>query len=196
MDEVHDQPTFVVTFLLISAALLGVAASAQAETILRGTSELNLSGKGAKDTTTKVNFPATKLHTQLLRFDMRWYKLEPQRNGYDQTYLDQLAKTIHTAASDRLKVIVTVYGRSRWASDQTVWQYAPTGSNPGVYRSYYPPALNRLVDFQAFATKLATTDAATLWATSATTSPTSGSRCSRSARRATTPLACVATPPC
>ena len=149
--------TFAVAFLCISAALLGTAASAQAGTVLRGTEQLSLNHKGAQDTTAAVDFLATKLHAQLLRFDLHWAKVEPQRNVYDQTYLDQLAQTIHTAKSDGMKVIVTLYGTPEWASDKSLWKYAPTGMKKGVYHGFYPPGLNHLADFQALATKLATT---------------------------------------
>jgi hypothetical protein len=148
---------FAVTFLLISAALLGMASSAQARTILKGTEDMGLRLKGAKDTTAKVDFLATKLHAKLLRFDLYWRALEPQRGTYDQTYLDQLAKTIHIAAGDGMKVIVTLYTTPRWASDRALWRYAPPGITTGVFHVFYPPALNHLADFQAFATKLATT---------------------------------------
>jgi len=149
--------TFVLMLLCISATLLGAAASAQARTVLRGTESVGLSSKGEPNTIARVDFLATKLHAQLLRFDVWWNKLEPQRGKYDQTYLNQLAQTIHAAAGDGLKVIVTLYGTPRWASDQTLWNYAPPGFTPGTYRVFYPPAVSRLGDFQAFATKLATT---------------------------------------
>ena len=67
--------TFAVTFLLVSAALLGMAASAQAGTVLRGTDQLALGHKGTTDTTAKVDFLATRLHAQLLRVDLRWNRL-------------------------------------------------------------------------------------------------------------------------
>lgn len=148
---------FAVTLLCIAAALLGMAASAQARTILRGTEDARATNKGAKNPAAQVKFLATKLHAQLLRFDLRWAKLEPQRNAYDQTYLDQLAQTAHAAAGDGMKVIVTLYGTPKWASDQTLWHYVPPGYTPGVYHSIYPPAADHLVDFQSLATKLATT---------------------------------------
>ncbi len=148
---------FAATLLCIAAALLAMAASAQARTILRGTRDGSLCGKNAKDTTTKVNFLATKLHAQLLRFDVHWKDLEPQRGKYDQVYLDQLAATIHAAASAGMKVTVTIYGTPAWATDRTLWGYVPSGWKPGVSHSFYPPAADRLVDFQAFATKLAST---------------------------------------
>ena len=56
-----------------------------------------------------------------------------------------------------MKVIVTIYTTPKWASDQTLWDYVPTGYKPGVYHTFYPPGLDHLVDFQAFATKLAST---------------------------------------
>jgi Cellulase (glycosyl hydrolase family 5) len=148
---------FVVTLLCIAAALLAMAASAQARTILRGTEDTRVTSKGAKNPAGQVRFLATKLHAQLLRFDLRWAKLEPQRGVYDQTYLDQLAQTAHAATGDGLKIIVTLYGTPQWASDKTLWHYAPPTFKAGVYRSFYPPAASYLPDFQAFATKLATT---------------------------------------
>ncbi|HEY5386431.1 MAG TPA: cellulase family glycosylhydrolase, partial [Thermoleophilia bacterium] len=69
----------------------------------------------------------------------------------------ELAATIHAAASDGLEVIVTVYDTPRWASDKALWRYVPPGQAPGVYHSFYPPATEHLDDFQAFATKLAST---------------------------------------
>ena len=148
---------FAVTLLCIAAALLGTAASARARTILRGTEDTRITNKGAKNPAAQVDFMAKKLHAQLLRFDLRWAKLEPQRNVYDQTYLDQLAKTIRAATGDGLKVIITLYGTPRWASDKTLWRYAPPTYKAGVYHPFYPPAASHLGDFQAFAAKLATT---------------------------------------
>ena len=148
---------FAITFLCISTVLLGTAASARAQTVLRGTADGSLARKGATNTTARVDFLATKLHAQMLRFDVRWTRLEPQRGQYDQTYLNQLATTIHAAAGDGLKVIVTLYDTPRWASDRTLWHYAPQGFKRGVYHGFYPPATKRLGDFQAFATKLAST---------------------------------------
>ena len=148
---------FVVTFLCIAAALLAMAASAQARTILRGTEDARVTNKGAQNPAAQVKFLATKLHAQLLRFDLRWAKLEPQRGKYDQTYLDQLAQTAHAAVGEGLKVIVTLYGTPKWASDQTLWHYVPPGYTRGVYHSIYPPAPSHLADFQGLATKLATT---------------------------------------
>jgi hypothetical protein len=146
-----------VTLLCIAAAFLGMAASAQARTILKGTADGSLAKKGATNTTARVDFLTTKLHTQMLRFDVRWSRLEPLRGEYDQTYLNQLAKTFHAAASDGLQVIVTMFDTPRWASDRMLWRYAPPGYSRGVYHSFYPPAVKRLGDFQAFATKLAST---------------------------------------
>ena len=155
--HVAPEATFAVAFFCVAIALLGWRRRLRPRPFSRGTSELNLSGKGTKDTAAKVDFLATKLHTQLLRFDVRWYKLEPQRNGYDETYLAQLAKTIHAAAGDGLQVIVTIYGTPKWASDQSLWGYVPAGYKAGVYRNFYPPSLSHLDDYQAFANKLATT---------------------------------------
>ena len=149
--------TFAAAFLLVAAALQGMAASAQAGTVLKGTDQLALGHKGVTDATAKVDFLATKLHAQLLRVDLRWNMLEPQRGKYDQAYLDQLAQTIHTAAGDGMKVIVTLYGTPSWATDRTLWRYVPPGYQAGVSHSFYPPAADRLIDFQAFATKLAST---------------------------------------
>jgi len=149
--------TVALTFLCLAAALLGTAASVRAQTVLRGTEELRLVQDGATNTPSGVDFLATKLHAQLLRFDVWWGELEPRRNAYDQTYLNELARTIHAAAGDGLKVIVTLYGTPRWASDRTLWHYAPPGLTPGRYREFYPPAVSRLGDFQALATKLAIT---------------------------------------
>ncbi len=41
---------------------------------------------------------------------------------------------------------------AEWASDRTLWRYVPPGYHAGVSHSFYPPAANRLIDFQAFAT--------------------------------------------
>jgi hypothetical protein len=147
---------FAATLLCLSAALSAMATSAQARTILNGTAQPSLGAKGATNTIAKVDFLATKLHAQLLRFDLEWSRLEPQRGTYDQTYLTQLQQTIHAAASDGMKVIITLAWTPRWASDQTLWSYVPSGYKPG-YHTWYPPASSHLADLQAFASKLATT---------------------------------------
>jgi Cellulase (glycosyl hydrolase family 5) len=155
--KLHMKVALAATVLCISAVLLGTASAAQARTILKGTADGALTRKGATNTTATVAFLANKLHTQMLRFDLRWNRLEPQRGVYDQTYLDQLAQTIHAAAGDGLKVIITMYDTPKWASDTTLWKYVPPGYHAGVYHSIYPPAPNRLADYQALAEKLATT---------------------------------------
>ncbi len=146
-----------VAFFSVLTVWLGMATSAQAGTVLKGTDDGRLAWRGATNPAAQVKFLATKLHAQMLRFDLRWAKLEPQRNVYDQTYLDQLAQTIHAATGDGLKIIITLCGTPQWASDKSLWHYAPPTYKSGVYRSFYPPAPNRLADFQAFATKLSTT---------------------------------------
>ncbi len=149
--------TFAVALLCISAAMLGAAASARAQTVLRGTRDASICHKASVDTSAKVSFLATKLGAKLLRFDVEWKDLEEQRGKYDQVYLDRLAQTIHAAATDGEQVIVTLFGTPGWATDPTLWKYVPPGYKSGVPHAFYPAAPNRLDDLQAFATKLATT---------------------------------------
>jgi len=113
--------------------------------------------KGTTNIPAKVDYMADKLHTQLLRFDLKWAKLEPKLGVYDQTYIDQLAETFQLAASHDIKVIVTLYGVPKWASDTSLWQYAPPHYTKGVYHAFYPPAPSHLIDFQNLGTKLAST---------------------------------------
>ena len=115
------------TVLCLSAVLLAVAASAQAGTILKGTDKHDHLQQGGQAPGRPGRFMADKLHAQLLRFDLQWATLEPQRDKFDQTYLDQLAQTIQAANGDGLKVIITIYGTPKWASDKTLWKYVPPG---------------------------------------------------------------------
>jgi hypothetical protein len=147
---------FAVALLCISAVSLGTATSARAQTVLKGTEATSMT-VWAQDPTAPVGFLATKLHTQMLRLNVPWKSLEPQRNTYNQPNLDRLAAAIRAAASDGLQVIVTLYGTPAWATDRTLWGYVPSGWTPGVSHSFYPPAADRLDDFQAFATKLSST---------------------------------------
>ncbi len=147
--------TFAVTLLCIAAALMGGAPAALGRTVLRGTEDLALTKKGVVDVDARVDFLAVKVHAELLRFDLWWSDLEPQRGVYDETYLSQMAHTFQVAASNGLKVIVTLYGTPRWASDRSLWRWAPPGETPGVYREIYPPSPGHLADLQTLASKIA-----------------------------------------
>lgn len=143
--------------LCLAFASLLLAAPAWGQTVVRGTSDGQISHTAMSDTTARVNLLATKLRAGMLRFDLDWPDLGEHRGAYDEVFLQKLAKTIHTAATDGMDVIVTVFGTPRWASDRKLWRYALPGQTPGVYRNYYPPAVEHLDDLEAFAKKLATT---------------------------------------
>ena len=148
---------FAVALLSVTAASLVAASSARAQAVLRGTRDASICFKSATGTSAKVDFLATRLRAGILRFDVHWKSLEPQRGKYDQVYLDRLATTIHAAASDGMQVIVTIFGTPGWATDKSLYGYVPPGYEAGVAHSFYPPSNAHLADFQAFATKLATT---------------------------------------
>jgi hypothetical protein len=143
--------------LCISAVLLGAAASPARAQVLRGTMDGKLCIKGTTGIAARVDFMADTLHTQLLRFDLKWTRLEPQQGVYDQAYIDQLAQTFQDAASHGIKVIITLYDVPKWASDRSLWQYVPPTYTKGIYHPFYPPAPSHLIDFQHLATKLAST---------------------------------------
>ncbi|HXY42146.1 MAG TPA: cellulase family glycosylhydrolase [Vicinamibacteria bacterium] len=150
--------TFAIALLCVSVCLLALAPAALARTILKGTDDQALLTLPATERAAKTHFLAVKLHTQVLRYNVSWKTIEPKRGVYNQAYLDRLALTVHDAASQGIKVIITQYGPTPpWASDSSLWKYVPTGFKPGVVHFFYPPALSRLPDFQAFATKLAST---------------------------------------
>jgi len=153
----HRTSVVAAFFVCALLALMCSVSTASASSVIRGVDDLGLGGKTAKADASRISFLATKLHAGLVRVDVRWANVEPRRGVYDQAYLTELQNRIQLAAGDGLQVIVTLYGTPAWASDHSLWGYAPPSYAKGVYHSFYPPAANRLPDFQAFATKLAST---------------------------------------
>lgn len=150
-------PTVVTLCICIALAVAWWVPQAFAGTVLRGTDDTAIPTESAQSAQSRIDFLATKLHAGLLRVDVRWSAIEPRRGAFDETYLTKVQQEIHEAAGQGMQVIVTVYGTPAWASDRSLWRYAPPSYKRGVYHSFYPPAAGRLADFQAFAAKLATT---------------------------------------
>ena len=137
------------------AASLALASPAWAHRVLRGTRDASICQKAAVDTAPRVHFLATRLRAQILRFDVDWDDLEDQQGVYDQVYFDRLAATIHSAATEGMQVIVTVFGTPRWASDRSLWGYVPPGYKAGYYHFFYPPSSDHLDDLEDFAQHMA-----------------------------------------
>ena len=117
--------TFAVTVLCAAAVVVLVtAAPASAHPVLRGTTNSSVFNKGVENAPARLDFLAAKLRAQLLRVGLRWDLLEPQRGQFDQVYLDELATSFHAAAGDGLKIIVSLCGTPKWASDRTLWRAA------------------------------------------------------------------------
>jgi hypothetical protein len=153
----------------------------------RDRSDGSLWPQNATDTSAKVDFLATKLHAQLLRFDVHWNRTRAAARQVRPDLPGPARQRLSTAAAtDGLKVIVTLYGTPSWATDRTLWRYVPPGYKAGVSHSFYPPAPDRLDDFQAFATKLASTfgNDVTGLRVPQRAQPVAA-RCTRSARRRT-----------
>jgi hypothetical protein len=150
-------PTVAIFCICTALALLWWVPQASAGSVIRGTDDTAIPSMSAQNAQSRIDFLASKLHAGLLRFDVRWAVVEPQRGTFDETYLAKLQQDIHEAAGQGMQVIVTIYGTPAWASDHSLWRYAPPSYKRGVYHAFYPPATDRLADFQAFADKLAST---------------------------------------
>jgi hypothetical protein len=99
---------------------------------------------------------ARELHPQVIRVDLEWHFLEPQRGVYDDAYIARLATAIDTIRASGAKVLLHISVVPRWASDSAFWKHPMPGDRANVYRGFYPVRRDRLADLRACMQHLST----------------------------------------
>ena len=97
-----------------------------------------------------------RLGADVVRINLAWSVAEPRRGVYNADYLARAAAAVGAIRARGMQAIVLVYHTPRWASDRSLWARPVTGDRAGVYHSYYPPAVDALDEFGAFAQHLST----------------------------------------
>jgi hypothetical protein len=142
-----------VLFTLIVLALMLVCVPAANATCSRGIALYSLIDPLLY--APEVDETANQLHAVYIRIDMLWFLAEPSLGGYADTgYLARMDQIISLAKADGLKIILTVVGTPKWASDPKYW-IAPIPGYEG-YQAFYPIDPAHLADFQAFISYIAT----------------------------------------
>jgi hypothetical protein len=91
------------------------------------------------------------LGARYVRVALEWHRAEPQADVYDEAYLARLDTLLEAAAVENIRVVVTVTGTPRWASDTVFWQTPPWNTPRGAYRPFYAPRAGAVDDLGAFA---------------------------------------------
>jgi len=142
--------TITAVAVLFLAALAAVAACppAQARSVQRGIFDNGWVYAQPTQQEAILKSMAGKLHVQAVRIDLLWYRAEPARGEFDVSYLSTIRSAVDAARERGLKVMVDLYGTPEWASDESLWDSPPSGAKRG-YHPRYPPAVDRLDDWQA-----------------------------------------------
>lgn len=127
--------------LATGLAMLATAAVATARTIPRGIvipDPWSMTPEDRKEALAEVK---EDLRAGWVRFEVHWNKAEPTAQGqYVDSYLAQIRDTCQMAEGMGLKVILTVYGVPKWASQSDLWHDPPTsGYKVDAYAPLYLP---------------------------------------------------------
>ena len=98
---------------------------------------------------------STSLGADVVRINLRWSESEQRRGVYDEDYLGRAQAAVQAIRAHGMQAVVLVYQPPRWASDRRFWGTPVNGDRAGVYQPYYPPSIDSLDAFQAFAQHLA-----------------------------------------
>jgi len=96
-----------------------------------------------------------QLHARVLRLGVAWYRLEPSSGQIDQAYLTLLTTAVTEAKAKGLRVIISLSGTPRWASEVRFWTSPPPSYAAG-YQPFYPPRTDALNALTATTETLAT----------------------------------------
>ena len=141
--------------LIVAAALVSTAAAQAREApVLRGICDPGLIESWRAHGPAVVTEFATRLGADVVRVNLRWSESEHRRGVYDEDYLGRALKAVQAIRAQGMRAVVLVYQPPRWASDRRFWDHPVNGDRAGVYQPYYPPSLNSLDAFEAFARHL------------------------------------------
>jgi hypothetical protein len=110
---------FVMTCALLALLLPGAAAAAPK--LKDGLKGIQIAGIGPGTTAAAIDRDldeASALGARVVRSDVRWRYIEPQRGVYDEAYLAQADHLMAAAAQRNMKVFLTVLETPCWTSTQ------------------------------------------------------------------------------
>ena len=144
--------------LIIVTTGLAIAEAAQAReaALLRGICDPDLLSSWEHSGPRVVRELRESLGADVVRINLAWSVAEPRRGAYDTDYLARTAASVDAIRALGMQAIVLVYHTPRWASDRTLWARPVARDRAGVYHSYYPPSVDALDEFRAFAQHLST----------------------------------------
>jgi len=152
--------TISLLVLLLVAVSIGLAtAPAAGAAAARAIVDVELQNADEATQAVWVHEIATQLGARFLRLSVDWNRAEPEKGVYNETLLadtDRLLDLIareNLAQGTDLRVVITVAGTPRWASDESLWDGVTVPK--GVYRPYFAPRAGAVDDFGAFAGMLA-----------------------------------------
>ena len=130
------------------------AAQAREAPLLRGICDPGLIEGWRADGPAVVREFATRLGADVVRVNLRWSESEHRRGVYDEDYLGRALRAVREIRAQGMRAAVVVFQPPRWASDRRFWGRPVHGDRAGVYQTYYPPSLDSLDAFRAFAQHL------------------------------------------
>ena len=148
--------TALCVLVVIAAGYVSAgAAQAREAPLLRGICDPGLIESYRTRGPAVVNEFGTRLGADVVRINLRWSESEQRRGAYDEDYLGRALRAVSDVRAQGMRAVVLVYQAPGWASDRQLWDRPISGDRPGVYQSYYPPSLDSLDAFRAFAQHLA-----------------------------------------
>jgi hypothetical protein len=157
----HFRATGLLVVFLF-AFVVGLAAAPAAEAaVARAIVDVELQDADETSQAEWVHEFATQLRARYLRLSVEWNRAEPVSGVYDEALLARVghvldlvaAENLDLPAEENLRVVITVVGTPRWASDRSYWNLPPIGK--GVYEPYFAPCADAVDDFGTFAGMLA-----------------------------------------
>ena len=143
--------------VVVAGFVTAGAAQAREAPVLRGICDPGLLSSWERSGPRVVREFQESLGADVVRINLAWSAAEPRRGVYDADYLTRAAEAVGAIHERGMKAIVLVYHTPRWASDRRLWTRPVTGDRAGVYHSYFPPSVDALDEFRAFAQHLSTT---------------------------------------
>jgi hypothetical protein len=146
-------PALLAALLVCAALTLGLAQLAAAAAPLRGLSGPQVFPISGADMAAWDVF-VRELRPQVIRVDLQWPRLEPQRGRYDDAYIARVEAGLDTIRASGARVFLLVNAVPRWASDSAYWKHPMPGDKANAYRSFYPVRRDRLADLRKCAQHL------------------------------------------
>lgn len=141
--------------MVVALSCVLAAAPARGTPVLRGICDPGLIESWRSNGPAVVREFATRLGADVVRLNLRWSESEHRRGVYDEDYLGRALRAAQAIRAHGMQAVIVVYEPPRWASDRRFWGSPVNGDRAGVYQPYYPPSLESLAAFRAFAQHLA-----------------------------------------